>query len=104
MGTLRKDVRMRRFHPVFFLAAVCSSTLAFAGTIDFFEGNLGKKDKIGTVSDEPRQYDLSRPESPVKNNEARSLKLNSVKAGTIITLCDDDEGRQAKGDYCVIEV
>ena len=54
--------------------------------------------------DEPKSYNLTFAEPPVKDNEARSLKLNGVKAGTIIKLCDDPEGREAKGDYCIIQV
>ena len=96
---------MRRFIPAFFLAVLFSSSLALAGTIDFFEGNNGKQDKIGTVSDESgRGYNLKDEGAPVKDDEARSVVLNVIKAGTTITVYDDAKGREGKSDYCIIEV
>ncbi|QRN98475.1 hypothetical protein JRI60_05315 [Archangium violaceum] len=76
---------------------------AMAGTIDFYEGNEGTQNKIGTITDEPGQS-INLKKSNIPNDEIRSLVLRQVRPGTVITLYDDPRGRASKDDWARIYV
>lgn len=68
------------------------------GQIVFYEGNGGSQDIVTTFSDNPGQDRRVNP-----NDEARSVKLLDVRAGTVISVFDAKNGSQTD-DFCVIQV
>jgi hypothetical protein len=59
--------------------------------IQFWEGNDATQDDLGSigVTTASHFYDLTSGGNPIANDEARSLTLRNIKAGTTIILCDD---------------
>lgn len=59
--------------------------------IQFWEGNNATQDDLGSigVTTQSHFYDLTSGGNPIDNDEARSLTLHNIKAGTTIILCDD---------------
>src|SRR5205823_2408311 len=69
-----------------------------SGLITLYEGNFGTQNIVQTFSDAPRHLTRVHP-----NDEARSLVLNRVRAGAVITVYDSSSG-STRDDYCIIRV
>ncbi|CAO3638285.1 unnamed protein product [Cunninghamella echinulata] len=67
------------------------------GTITLYEGNNATQNIVATYND----GDHSGKVNP--NDEARSMKLTNVRAGTKITVYDSKDGSTGD-DYCVTRV
>lgn len=65
------------------------------GQIVLYEGNGGSQDIVQTFEDTAGQNTRVSP-----NDEARSLKLLNVQAGTVITVFDDKK-ENFKDDFCI---
>ncbi|HEV2844878.1 MAG TPA: hypothetical protein VG477_08540, partial [Thermoanaerobaculia bacterium] len=50
--------------------------------VEFYEGNNCTEDRLGSVPYAQAQWDLLKG-GPIPNDEARSLRLVNVKAGSI---------------------
>lgn len=68
------------------------------GRIVLYEGNGGSQDIVHTYTDARGQSKRVRP-----NDEARSLKLFNVRAGAVIVVYDNSDGKR-NDDYCIIRV
>lgn len=75
---------------------------ATSSRIVFYEGNGGDQEIVHVVSD-----GASFDGRPDQNDEARSVVLHNVRAGTVITVWDSGDKKQSKrekDDYTTIEV
>lgn len=78
---------------------------AQAGSIDFYEGPNGTQTKHCTLADAPNQdFNLKKKGHPCPNDEIKSLVLNNVRPGAVITLYDDPKGDCNKDDCVEITV
>lgn len=77
---------------------------AQSGTLIFREGNNGSQNIVANITDAPGQaYNLKDRNSIGKNDEARSVVMENVRVGAVLTVYDSPNG-DASDDYCVITV
>ena len=77
---------------------------AQSGTLVFREGNNGSQNVVANITDAPGQaYNLKDRNSIGQNDEARSLVMQNVRVGAVVTVYDSPKG-DASDDYCVITV
>ena len=67
------------------------------GNITLYEGNGASQNIVNSYSDSPWSGEVK------PNDEARSLKLNNVRAGCKIIVYDRKDAGTSD-DYCIIEV
>lgn len=68
------------------------------GIVTLYEGNSARGDVVHRTSDRPGQWFR-----PWENDEARSMVLEHVRAGAVITVYDDSDGGR-HDDYAQITV
>jgi len=73
------------------------------GRISLYRDNNLAGDVLCVLQVTPTQYRLSRNVN-CDDDEARSMKLENVKAGTVITLFDDTQCRPGRDDELTITV
>jgi hypothetical protein len=81
------------FSLILFIFLASNSSPAQAGTIVLREGKGCSQDVVKRLSDTPEHYNLKNFSGT--NDEARSLELNSVEAGTKILVFDHPRGRRS---------
>lgn len=90
-----------------FVSVLLSVTVkAQSGVIQLYEGNNASQTLVGQITDAPGQYFDLKHKTPYDiggNDETRSLRLNSVRAGAIISVYDSPSGDPGD-DYTVITV
>jgi hypothetical protein len=74
-----------------------------SGVLVFNEGNGCTQDVVGRTTDAAGQQINLRRTHGWENDEARSLRLNGVVAGTVIEIYDNSEARR-DDDYTIITV
>lgn len=74
------------------------------GQYIFYSDNGGGGNKLGSIDSSGGQsYNLKDSEPPIQNDEARSVVLQGVDAGSILIVSDSPNGCM-DDDWCVIEV
>jgi hypothetical protein len=89
-----------------FVLTISSKVHAQSGTLIFKEGNNGSQNTVATITDAPNQFYDLKNEDPYDigaNDEARSLVLNNVRVGAIISVYNAPSG-DASDCYAVITV
>ncbi len=80
---------------------------AFAGGIYMYEGNDGKQDLVGALSDQTEENKVFinfKKTTKIQNDEVRSLVLKDIVPNTIIKLFDDPGGSETKDDWVEIKI
>ncbi|MDQ1096708.1 MULTISPECIES: hypothetical protein [Chryseobacterium] len=83
-----------------------STVKAQSGTLIFKEGNGGSQNTVAQITDAPGQWYNLKAKTPAyigSNDETRSVILQNVRAGAVLSVYDAPAG-DASDDYCVITV
>jgi hypothetical protein len=86
------------------LLLTLTSLRAQSGTLIFKEGNGGSQNTVAQITDAPGQWYNLKKKTPANigaNDETRSLILQNVRAGAVVSVYDSSSG-DASDDYCVI--
>ena len=75
----------------------------YPGYLAFYSKNNCEGGLSGCIDSSKGTYNCTKANSPIKNDDARSLVLFAVKSGTKISVYDSSK-ESTKDDYCVISV
>lgn len=90
-------------HMLIVLSAALLGISVHAGEIRFMEGNNGTQNQKGECSDAPGTKINFKKTKGFTNDDARSVILFDVRAGAVIRIYDDPDGKTSD-DYMEIKV